>query len=132
VNEVFHAIGADDKVAKSLEELGRQALAQVPEVLLNLPRDEVPLRAFDMVGLQALRALLSIGQDAISQLVEPVYAEVIAVDLPGLDSMIDEIAAAGRSLIMVMGKGGVGKTTVAAACAVGLVDRGPRSTSEHD
>ena len=38
--------------------------------------------------------------------------------------MVDEIAASGRGLIMVMGKGGVGKTTVAAACAVGLVQRG--------
>jgi arsenite-transporting ATPase len=38
--------------------------------------------------------------------------------------MVDEIAAKGRGLIMVMGKGGVGKTTVAAACAVGLVERG--------
>jgi arsenite-transporting ATPase len=70
VNGVFQATKADDKVAKALEELGRQALAQVPEALLNLPRDEVPLRAFDMVGLQALRALLSIEMDPTWQLIE--------------------------------------------------------------
>jgi arsenite-transporting ATPase len=124
VNGVFHATGADDKVAKALEELGRQALAQIPEALRTLPRDEVPLRAFDMVGLQTLRALLSIDMDSSWPPLEPVHAEVLPVNLPGLDRMVDEIAAAGRGLIMVMGKGGVGKTTVAAACAVGLVNRG--------
>jgi arsenite-transporting ATPase len=40
--------------------------------------------------------------------------------------MIDELAKPGRGLIMVMGKGGVGKTTIAAAIAVGLVRRGHR------
>ena len=45
-------------------------------------------------------------------------------DLPGLDRLVDELAAKGRGLVMVMGKGGVGKTTVAAACAIGLVERG--------
>lgn len=124
VNGVFHATGTDDKVAMALEERGRQALAQVPAALLNLPRDEVPLRAFDMVGLQALRALLSIDTDASWRPVEPVHAEVLPVNLPGIDQMVEEFAATGRGLIMVMGKGGVGKTTVAAACAVGLVNRG--------
>ena len=45
-------------------------------------------------------------------------------DLPGLDRLVDDLAAAGHGLIMVMGKGGVGKTTIAAAIAVGLVERG--------
>jgi len=124
VNGVFRATGADDKVAKALEELGRQALAQVPEALLNLPRDEVPLRAFDMVGLQALRALLSIEMDPAWPPIESAEVGIGSVNLPGIDQMIDEIAATGRGLILVMGKGGVGKTTVAAACAVGLVNRG--------
>ena len=41
-----------------------------------------------------------------------------------LSRMADELAAVGHGLIMVMGKGGVGKTTIAAALAVGLVQRG--------
>ncbi len=44
--------------------------------------------------------------------------------MPGLGALADELAAAERGLIMVMGKGGVGKTTIAAALAVGLVQRG--------
>jgi arsenite-transporting ATPase len=42
----------------------------------------------------------------------------------GLDVLADELAQAGHGLIMVMGTGGVGKTTVAAALALGLVQRG--------
>jgi len=37
---------------------------------------------------------------------------------------VDEIAAAGNGVVMTMGKGGVGKTTVAAAIAVALAQRG--------
>ena len=47
-------------------------------------------------GLQALRALLSIDTEATWPLVEPVYAEVVPVNLPGLDSMVDEIACQWR------------------------------------
>src|SRR5690606_5944078 len=56
----------------------------------------------------------------------PVAAAVVpaGIDGAGLDAMVDELAQPGRGLIMVMGKGGVGKTTVAAAVAVGLVKRG--------
>jgi arsenite-transporting ATPase len=39
-------------------------------------------------------------------------------------AVADELAAAGHGLVMVMGKGGVGKTTIAAALALGLVQRG--------
>jgi arsenite-transporting ATPase len=77
-----------------------------------------------MVGLQTLRALLSIDMDSAWPPIESAEVGIGSVNLPGIHQMIDEIAATGRGLIMVMGKGGVGKTTVAAACAVGLVNRG--------
>jgi arsenite-transporting ATPase len=82
----------------------------------------VPLRPFDTVGLQALRALWVADAPP-----GPAHAPVAGPDtepLPGLSALADALAAAGHGLIMVMGKGGVGKTTVAAALAVGLVQRG--------
>jgi arsenite-transporting ATPase len=120
VNGVFHAIGADDPIAQAIEALGRQALRDMPDALARLPRDEVPLRAFDTVGLPALRALLQGGDVAAPA------AAWTAPALPAepLSRMVDELAAVGHGLIMVMGKGGVGKTTIAAALAVGLVQRG--------
>lgn len=124
VNGIFHATRHDDDVAKALEEVGRQALAEIPEALRTLPRDQVPLRAIDMIGLHALRTLLSTAENQVAPRLESAHAVGAPATLPGLDRMVDELATAGRGLIMVMGKGGVGKTTVAAACAVGLVGRG--------
>jgi len=122
INGVFRASARTDAVACAIEALGQQALAEIPESLGAMPQDRVPLRAFDTVGLPALRALLVPGGEPI----EP--GKAVAVDrmesLPGLDALADELAAAGHGLIMVMGKGGVGKTTVAAALALGLIQRG--------
>lgn len=120
VNGVFAARDPADPVASSIAALGAAALADLPEALRALPQDRVPLRSFDMVGLAALRGLLR-DEPAAAPASAPAIA---APDLPGLGALVDELAAAGRGLIMVMGKGGVGKTTVAAALAVGLVERG--------
>ncbi|CAN5350638.1 arsenical pump-driving ATPase [soil metagenome] len=120
INGVFHASRPDDPTARALEALGIQAIAQMPDALARLPRDEVPLRAFDTVGLSALRALL--GGGAV-----PASAPLaLAAELPAepLSRLADELAAMGHGLIMIMGKGGVGKTTIASALAVGLVQRG--------
>jgi arsenite-transporting ATPase len=122
VNGVFHAQQAGDAVARQIEEAGRAALDGMPEALRGLPRDEVPLRGFDMVGLPALRALFGQGPEpAMPQVVAPRAAEAL---LPSLDALVDQLAAREHGLVMVMGKGGVGKTTIAAACAIGLVARG--------
>ncbi len=122
INGVFHASRPGDATADAIEALGRQALDQMPDALARLPRDEVPLRAFDTVGLAALRALLG---DAPAPVTEPApEARKPALLAEPLGRMVDELAATGRGLIMVMGKGGVGKTTIAAALAVGLVQRG--------
>jgi arsenite-transporting ATPase len=86
-----------------------------------LPRDEIPLLGFDLVGLAALRALLAPSDSPLPAVNEKQFGPV---DLPGLDRLVDEIAQGERGLIMVMGKGGVGKTTIAAAIAVGLAQRG--------
>jgi len=129
INGVFHASDPRDPIAQAIEALGREAMATMPDTLARLPRDEVPLRAFDTVGLPALRALLGAS-------VRPEPVEGLAgfrqtqpdrkASLPAepLNRMADELAAKGHGLIMVMGKGGVGKTTIAAALAVGLVQRG--------
>ncbi|MCO5354268.1 arsenical pump-driving ATPase [Acidovorax kalamii] len=122
INGVFHASRpGKDAVADAIEALGQQAVAQMPDALAQLPRDEVPLRAFDTVGLPALRALLGGGEVPLSA---PSAAAIASLQAEPLSSLADALAAKGHGLIMVMGKGGVGKTTIAAALAVGLVQRG--------
>lgn len=122
INGVFRASARTDAVACSIEDLGQQALDTMPASLRELPQDRIPLRSFDTVGLPALRALLSTGARPVEL---PMVSIPVAGDQPqGLDALADELAATGHGLIMVMGKGGVGKTTVAAALALGLVERG--------
>jgi arsenite-transporting ATPase len=121
INGVFHASNPLDPVARSIESAGQEALAELPESLAGLPRDDIKLHAFDMVGLPALRALFH-PENESRHGSKPGPSPLR--DTPTLDILADELAAAGRGLIMVMGKGGVGKTTIAAALAIGLVQRG--------
>jgi arsenite-transporting ATPase len=103
----------------------------MPSALGCLPRDRIPLRAFDTVGLPALRAMLSAGVDAVAT--SPAGTVESGDPMRGLDALADELAAAEHGLIKGMGKGGVGKTTVAAALALGLIQRGktvPLSTTD--
>ncbi len=122
INGVFRASDRSDAVARAIEDLGRSALDEMPRSLQDLPQDQVSLRAFDTVGLPALRALLTSEAPAI----EPLQvADVQRSDqVQRLSVLADELAAAGHGLIMVMGKGGVGKTTIAVALALGLIQRG--------
>ena len=125
INGVFHATDRADAIACAIEALGLKALADMPPSLRALPQDRVPLRSFDTVGLPALRALLRAQSDCADQGGSmPPVAAAPAEHFPGLGALVDELAMAEHGLIMVMGKGGVGKTTVAAALALGLVQRG--------
>jgi arsenite-transporting ATPase len=125
VNGVFHASNPLDAVASAIEQQGQSAMAQMPEVLRHLTRDEVPLRAIDNVGLPALRALL-MDAPAQPQHAEAPMSAMKDKTLEGMNmaALVAELATQDHGLIMVMGKGGVGKTTVAAALALGLVARG--------
>jgi arsenite-transporting ATPase len=120
VNAVFRASVADDTVAAALQRRGEMALAAMPASLADLPRDDVPLKPINMVGLEALRAVLApdLAVKACGSPAPP------TLDVPGLAELLPALAEPGRGLIMVMGKGGVGKTTIAAAIAVALADAG--------
>lgn len=121
INGRFHAIDRSDAVAAALERDQDEALAAMPDSLAKLPQDEVPLVGFDIVGLASLRAFIA-SNNPLPLAADDRQGE--PVDVPGLDRLVDDIAQGKRGLIMVMGKGGVGKTTIAAAIAVGLVKRG--------
>lgn len=121
INAVFEATDRDDTVARALEQRGRDALSDMPARLAGLPAMRVPLRPFNMVGLPALRALLD---DRASAELTRAAPALVLPPLGSLRSLVDEIAAPGRGLVMVMGKGGVGKTTIAAAIATELATRG--------
>ena len=112
---------AADDLAAALRRREQAALAAMPDTLTALPVDLVALRGQELLGIDALSTLLDTDTAAAVDN-DAVPAE--AVELPRLSTLVDEIAAAGHGLVMMMGKGGVGKTTIAAAVAVALAERG--------
>jgi arsenite-transporting ATPase len=120
VNGIFQATRRDDAIAVGLEERGLTALGAIPNGLRSLPREHLPLYGDNVVGVEALRSFL-LGSGAASV---PSPAVVSMPDLPPLATLVDDLAASGHGLVLVTGKGGVGKTTIAAAIAVELASRG--------
>jgi arsenite-transporting ATPase len=121
INGVLPCSEADgDALAAALCDREAAALAALPAELRALPCDQLPLKPFNLVGLDALRQLLDDTPVAATQVIEA--ADML--EAPSLASLVDDIAADGHGLVMLMGKGGVGKTTLAAAVAVELARRG--------
>ncbi len=124
INGVFSAAHRKDPYAVALENRGDKALQEMPEALARRPQTRVPLRADGVIGLAALRDLLTAKKCATESNASGDEIDEAAADLPSLASVVDEIAASGHGVVLTMGKGGVGKTTVAAAIAVALAERG--------
>jgi arsenite-transporting ATPase len=120
VNGRFQAQTPGDAIADAITRRSNAALARMPKRLAALPYFETPLLALGLVGTAALRALLATqaADAAVSN------ATAATLDLPTLNSLINELEQAGHGVIMTMGKGGVGKTTIAAAIATALALRG--------
>ena len=114
---------ADDPIADALERRTALALAAMPPGIAGLSRTELPLGTRALVGVAAIRHLL--GGDGVGA-DDPHAASPTPSHALPLASLIDESERAGRGVVMTMGKGGVGKTTIAAAIAVELSRRGHR------
>ena len=122
LNGLFHATSTDDATAVALESRHTEALQEMRGFISTLPVIEVPLRPHNLVGIPALRALFATAHDFPISVSPDVIASVPGVE--SLESLVEEIADRGRGVIMTMGKGGVGKTTIAAAVATELAHRG--------
>jgi arsenite-transporting ATPase len=120
INGLFQAKQGNDAIADAMTQRANKALESMPESLAALPRYVTPFVALGMVGITALRSLI-----------RPETAPIVTgtpqgnpTDLPTFKSLLNDLEQGGYGVIMTMGKGGVGKTTVAAAIAVALAQRG--------
>ena len=123
LNGVFSASVPDDPVAVAFQTRCADALRSMPADLSALPRTVVPLASSGLLGVEAARALL---RPAVLAPPSPAAPLVPLRVPPPLAALVDELAGPGRGVILTMGKGGVGKTTLAAALAVELARRGHR------
>ncbi len=110
----------DDDISEKLYQKQQSALNAMPEGLKALPIYRIPLRAYSITGLENVRAMLKDDHTVIRQ--DKVKAET----LHSLKDVIDSIEKNGTKVVFTMGKGGVGKTTVAAAIAMGLARHGKK------
>lgn len=110
----------DDAVSAALYEKQRQALAQMPEGLRRMDSYEIPLRAYNITGIAHVRDMLRTDH------LEDAQAAVRAREGHRLSDLVDDLVRQRRKVIFTMGKGGVGKTTIAAAIALALAKRGER------
>ena len=108
----------DDEISTKLYQKQYNALKELPEGLKELPVYYIPLRAYNITGLENVRAILKDDRQRIA-------GETLQFDrIAGLHDLVNSIDAHGKKVIFTMGKGGVGKTTVAAAIALGLAQKG--------
>ena len=128
INGVFQATDYSDPYALALQQRGESALETMPDEVRLLPRTNIPLTGGGVLGIESLRKL---GLPAISKSIDSSpESQNGAFDIdtltlpPLLGELIDDLTEKKHGVIFAMGKGGVGKTTVAAAVAVSLAQRG--------
>ncbi|MCR8858652.1 MULTISPECIES: arsenical pump-driving ATPase [Bacillus] len=119
VNGILKDYVQDDGVSKALFTRQLRALENMAEELKGLPIYEIPLVPFNVTGIENMRNLVRPIEN-LSILDE----EQQEVAVPSLQNLIADLSETGKRVIFTMGKGGVGKTTVASAIAVGLAEKG--------
>jgi arsenite-transporting ATPase len=124
LNGVFNAMDKSDSLALKIERSAQKQLTQLPADLQNLEKSEFPLLPYNVLGAEKLKSLLN--PELQTRLINSQASDTpdFTHPLEELVKLVDELEASGKGLIMTMGKGGVGKTLVAATIATLLARRG--------
>lgn len=110
----------DDSVSQNLYNKQQKAVSEMPTGLKKLSQFFVPLRAYNIMGIENIRALLT--KDMIEESKDTLKSK----NIKQLRDIIEYLYRSDKKVIFTMGKGGVGKTTVAAAIAMGLSAKGKK------
>jgi arsenite-transporting ATPase len=131
VNGLFETRCPEDFVAQSLQQRGRAALDAARIFISSLPTFVVPLRPINILGRAGMQVLLGADAGSAEHCSAHVEAECAQAgqcpalqELECLEDLVADLEKQGGGVVLTMGKGGVGKTTVAAAIAVQLAQRG--------
>ena len=110
----------DDEISDKLYQKQQTALEHMPSELKTISAYHVPLRAYNITGLDNVRALLKEERCVVRN--DKLNFDNIAK----LSDIVTYLDSSDKKVIFTMGKGGVGKTTVAAAIALGLSKKGKK------
>ncbi|EEL47920.1 MULTISPECIES: arsenical pump-driving ATPase [Bacillus cereus group] len=119
VNGMLRDFMQNDAVSKALFTRQLHALENMAEELKSLPTYEIPLVPFNVTGIENMRKLVKPMENILIS-----DEEKQGISMPSLQALITNLSETGKKVIFTMGKGGVGKTTVASAIAVGLAEKG--------
>ncbi|MCM3654476.1 arsenical pump-driving ATPase [Metabacillus litoralis] len=122
VNGLLQNHNEEDKISSAFYNRQKDALKQMPENLKEAIAYSLPYVSYSLTGVENLRSLFKPYEVPTTEL----NIENQSNNLPGLQAIINDFSANKTKLIFTMGKGGVGKTTIASAIAVGLVEKGHR------
>ncbi|WP_395735022.1 arsenical pump-driving ATPase [Prosthecobacter sp.] len=128
INGAFETRCAEDVTAQAMQQRGATALAAADDFIRSMPSYIVPLRPINILGIPGLRVLLAAAEpepgESPGVKPQPLSEDWTPPQMESLESLVSTLEQQGHGVIMTMGKGGVGKTTVAAAIAVLLAQRG--------
>lgn len=110
----------DDEISGSFYNKQQKALLNMPKEFKNVATYFIPLRAYNITGIENVRSFLTEDKLILNG------EKIKAGSLKGLKDIIDELYNTNKKVIFTMGKGGVGKTTIAAAIALGLAKKGKK------
>ncbi|MCC5915121.1 MAG: arsenical pump-driving ATPase, partial [Balneolaceae bacterium] len=126
INGWFEPMDESDPFAVKMKEMAARTLDEMPQRLKEMGQLRFPLRPYNLLGIDRLRRVfkpLEKGEVHTNGTVEPALLDEHT--LPNLDQLINDLTdGKDHGLVMTMGKGGVGKTTIAAVIALKLAQRG--------
>ncbi len=110
----------DDLLSDAIFDKQQKVLKDMPEGIKNIDTFEIPLRPYNVTGLENVRAFLKNNHIKLNS------EALNTKDIPKLNNVIEDLFNSDKKVIFTMGKGGVGKTTIAAAIALGLAKKGKK------
>lgn len=120
INGVLQQLDKSDAISNQLHERQQHALQNMPQELSNYPLYTIPLRSYNLSSIANIRRMLYsdslIGEANYNPIAQP----------QGVDQLVNDLYTSGKRVIFTMGKGGVGKTTLATDIALKLTALGAK------
>lgn len=120
INGVLQQLDKSDAISNQLHERQQHALQNMPQELSNYPLYTIPLRSYNLSSIANIRRMLY--SDSLSG--EANYNPI--AQPRGVDQLVNDLYTSGKRVIFTMGKGGVGKTTLATDIALKLTALGAK------